>query len=196
VFVRLDAVAAPAYACLLGVYLGDGCLTVYSPTRAVLRISCAAEYPALIADITNAIELVQPGRPVRRVRTPHRCVVLACWSPGWPSLLPQHGPGRKHAREIALQPWQRRITHEHPESFVRGLMHSDGCRFLSRQPRRGRIYTYARYSFSNRSEDIKALLCEHLGRLGIAWSRPNAQQIQIARRADVTRLDGFVGPKG
>jgi hypothetical protein len=75
-------------------------------------------------------------------------------------------------------------------------MHSDGCRFLARQPRRGRVYTYARYSFSNRSEDIKALLCEHLGRLGIAWSRPNAQQIQIARRADVTRLDGFVGPKG
>jgi hypothetical protein len=61
--------------------------------------------------------------------------------------------------------------------------------------RHGRVYRYARYSFANRSDDIKAILCEHLDLLGIAWTRPNAKDIAIARRAGVAQLDRFVGKK-
>jgi hypothetical protein len=31
--------------------------------------------------------------------------------------------------------------------------------------------------------------------IGIEWTRPNTQQIAIATRADVAKLDAFVGPK-
>jgi hypothetical protein len=142
--------AAPFYAYLLGVYLGDGYITVASPTRS---------------------------------------------APDWPKLFPQHGPGRKHLRMIVLHEWQRKITRAYPERLIRGLMHSDGCRFVARQPRRGRVYAYPRYAFSNRSDDIKSILCDHLDLIGVQWTRPNDQQIQIARRADVARLDEFVGAK-
>jgi hypothetical protein len=59
----------------------------------------------------------------------------------------------------------------------------------------GKVYSYARYEFGNRSEDIKRIFCEHLDLLGVGWTRPNAMSIAIARRADVAALDRFLGPK-
>jgi hypothetical protein len=61
--------------------------------------------------------------------------------------------------------------------------------------RRGRSYAHPRCSFSNRSDDIKAVLCEHLDLLGIAWRRASDVNISIARREAVAALDAFVGPK-
>jgi hypothetical protein len=77
----------------------------------------------------------------------------------------------------------------------RGLMHSDGCRFVAAQRVGGKTYRYSRYSFSNKSDDIRAIFCEHVDLLGIGWTRPNASQIAIDRRAEVAKLDEFAGPK-
>jgi hypothetical protein len=71
-------------------------------------------------------------------------------------------------------------------------MHSDGSRFVNRV---GARYAYPRYEFSNRSEDIKAILCEHLDLLGIAWRRRGPYAISVARREAVAALDAFIGPK-
>jgi hypothetical protein len=87
------------------------------------------------------------------------------------------------------------LTHRDPRWLIRGLMHSDGSRYVARQRAHGRIYAYPRYDFCNRSDDIKAILCEHLDLLGLSWSRPNAWKVQVARREAVARLDAFVGPK-
>ena len=58
-----------------------------------------------------------------------------------------------------------------------------------------RLYAYPRYTFTNCSEDIKAILCYHVDLLGIAWRRASARNISIARREAVAALDEFVGPK-
>ena len=113
----------------------------------------------------------------------------------WPAVLPQHGSGPKHTRQIMLQNWQRVITTTQPEALVRGLIHSDGCRYVAHQRANGRTYSYVRYGFSNRSDDIKAILCEHLDLLGVRWTRPNAMDVAVATRADVAKLDAFVGLK-
>jgi len=110
-------------------------------------------------------------------------------------LFPQHGPGRKHERRIVMTRWQRDITAAHPRELLRGLIHSDGCRFVANQRVGRKTYRYTRYSFSNRSEDIKAIFCEHLDLLGIRWTRPNRCDIAIDRRSEVAKLDSFVGPK-
>ena len=101
----------------------------------------------------------------------------------------------KHERRIALAPSQRAITREHPKLFIRGLLHSDGCRFMNTVRRGDRVYAYPRYQFTNRSEDIKTILCEHLDLLGIAWRRASSRNISIARREAVVALDEFVVPK-
>jgi hypothetical protein len=113
----------------------------------------------------------------------------------WPAVFPQHGSGPKHTRQIILADWQRTITSAEPRALVRGLIHSDGCRFIAAQRVGGKTYRYSRYAFSNRSEDIKAIFCAHLDLLGIGWTRPNEMSIAIDRRAEVAKLDAFVGPK-
>lgn len=85
------------------------------------------------------------------------------YSKHWTCLFPQYGPGRKHHRRIALEPWQETVVCMEPQLFLRGLIHSDGCRVVAND--RGRPST--RYHFSNRSEDINQLFCAALDRLGI-----------------------------
>jgi hypothetical protein len=107
----------------------------------------------------------------------------------------QHGPGRKHLRPIELAEWQQRIADCCPREFLRGLIHSDGCRVIACE-RKGRNVRFApRYSFSNRSEDIKNLFCDTCDALGIRWTRPSEKNIAVYRLASVARLDEFVGPK-
>ena len=118
----------------------------------------------------------------------------------WPDLFPQMGPGRKHERPIVLAPWQREIVEAHPWPFVRGLIHSDGCRTVNRFKTRlpsGRVaeYAYPRYFFSNLSADIRGLFCESCEQLGLRWTQSNHRNISISHRTSVALLDENVGPK-
>ena len=56
-------------------------------------------------------------------------------------------------------------------------------------------YEYPRYFFSNLSEDIRDIFCEHCDMLGIRWTQSSARNISVANRAGVATLDQFVGPK-
>ena len=98
------------------------------------------------------MQLLLPGNRVGFIRR-KGCVSVQCYSRQWACLLPQHGPGAKHERTIALEAWQHAITGAHPRELVRGLLHPDGCRFDNVVSRRGRRYAYPSYAFSNRSED-------------------------------------------
>jgi hypothetical protein len=127
-------------------------------------------------------------------------VVVQAGSPFWFVAFPQHGPGKKHQRRIELVEWQREIAHAHARELIRGLLHSDGCRCINRftvdLPRGGlREYAYARYFFSNRSADIRAIFTEHCDLLGIRWSMSNARNVSISHRRSVRLLDEFVGDK-
>lgn len=184
----------PEYAYLLGIYLGDGCIS--RDRRGVwrLRIVADARYPCILEEIARAMEAMFPTK--RAYRLDRRgCVEISMYSKHWTCLFPQHGPGRKHLRPIELADWQRMVVETCPGSLLRGLIHSDGCRILARE-RKGRYVRHApRYHFSNRSEDIKRIFCDTCDLLGIHWTRPNTRGIAIYRLASVARLDEFVGPK-
>jgi len=183
------------YSHLVGLYLGDGHLST-SARSPRLRIFFDSQYPGLIGEAVRTVRRVLPHGHVHvSRRRPDNCVVLSSYSRCWTCLLPQHGPGRKHERTIELEQWQRAITHAHSGAFIRGLLNSDGCRFCNPVTIRGRRYQYPRYLFTNRSDDIKRLFCEHLDLLGIEWRRAGERNISIARRASVARLDALVGPK-
>jgi hypothetical protein len=90
------------------------------------------------------------------------------------------------------------LVNAYPAEFVRGLIHSDGCRATNRiTHRRGdvRTYSYVRYMFSNRSADIRRLFVDACTSLGVE-SRPNNWfSISIARKSSVAILEEIVGPK-
>jgi len=184
-----------SYCRLLGTYLGDGHIAHAARTQ-VLRISCDAAYPRLIADTVDDLRALRPDRAVHvnRRRETGCVVVQASWR-SWSRVFPQHGPGPKHLRAICLTGWQRELTLTHPQAFVRGLINSDGCRYVNRVVVRGRSYAYPSYEFKNASSDIHGLLREHLDLLGIAWRRAGARGTAMTTRDAVARLDEFVGPK-
>jgi hypothetical protein len=185
------------YAYLLGMYLGDGCLSAtHRPGVWALRIFTDARYPRIIDECCQAMEAVLPGKNAHRLhRKGMACIQLSMYSKHWICLFPQHGPGRKHLRRIALEDWQAEIVASHRRQFIRGLIHSDGCRHIACERKRGNVRYAPRYLFSNRSDDIKALFCESCTALGVHWTRPDTKSIAIYRLASVAILDEFVGPK-
>ncbi|MFF4155459.1 transcriptional regulator [Streptomyces sp. NPDC001678] len=187
-----------AYAYLLGLYLGDGCVSRQPSGTYALRIACADAWPGLITACRDAMKSVRPENSVCVVQKPG-CVSVGSTSRHWPCLFPQHGPGKKHERKISLEPWQQQITDTHPWELVRGLVHSDGCRITNWATRtvRGSVkrYEYPRYFFTNKSEDIRRLYTDTLDRLGVSWKQANAQNVSVARKASVALMDTHIGPK-
>jgi hypothetical protein len=190
-----DAPPAP-YAFLLGMYLGDGHIVHNHRGVYRLEIACCEWYPGIVEECTEAVAHVLPSCRVGHRRRPG-VVLVGCYSKHLPCLFPQHGPGPKHRRRIALEPWQEHIAlGEHPDLFVRGLLHSDGWRGTNRvRAMNGSSYEYPRYQFCNHSTDIRELFVRACDRLGVHTRRMNAFNISVARRDSVAVLDRFVGPK-
>ncbi len=187
-----------AYGYLLGLYLGDGCISRGRKGVWVMRISCDDNWPGLQEQCAAALGQVMPANKVGRARAPG-CHFIQSYSKHWPCLFPQHGPGVKHLRPIVLDRWQCEIVEADPRPFLRGLFHSDGCRVtnwtvrpVAGAPKR---YEYPRYFFNNRSEDILGLCTWALDLLDIPWRRNGHWSVSVARREGVAALDAFVGPK-
>ena len=177
------------YSYLLGLYLGDGMLTRAPRNVWRLRISLDQKYTCIVARAKQAIRIV--GDRSAGVIQREGCVELYSNWKHWICLFPQHGPGRKHKRQIVLEPWQERLTVEHPADFLAGLIHSDGCRCINRV--KGRMYP--RYFFSNRSDDIRAMFVAACASVSVECRPDGPRNVSIARRASVAILDRLVGPK-
>jgi hypothetical protein len=189
------------YAYLLGVYLGDGHVTIRPAGRCWLRVFLDRKYPDIVDEVRVAIGLATLGRRIQVYERPDDgvCILQCSWK-RWPEVFPQHGPGRKHERPIVLEDWQREVVEAHPEEFVRGLIHSDGCRTINRFTTKlpsGRVaeYAYPRYFFCNLSADIRALFCWACELLGVRWTQSNPRNISVSHRRSVAVLEGLVGPK-
>jgi hypothetical protein len=200
VFVPYQPPDALSYSYLLGLYLGDGCITGTGTGRQLVIVLDSA-YPEIIEECWMSVQLALQGAHVGRYyRANDRGVRVVTASTRWTEVFPQHGPGRKHERPIVLEPWQREIVDAYPQEFLRGLIHSDGCRTVNRFKTKlpsGRVaeYAYPRYFFSNLSADIRGLFCEYCERLGIRWTQSNHRNISVSHRRSVALLDEFVGPK-
>jgi hypothetical protein len=110
-------------------------------------------------------------------------------------LFPQHGPGRKHQRKIALADWQEQLVGQAPQAFLRGLIHTDGWRGLNRVHVKGKDYAYPRYQFSNRSDEIRKLFTDTCDKLNTEWRQWTRYHVSVAKRESVALLDSFIGPK-
>ncbi|WP_086771300.1 helix-turn-helix domain-containing protein [Streptomyces bobili] len=198
-----DALDSAAYSYLLGLYLGDGHIVQNRVMRVPsLSISCADAHPGLMDECEQAMRSVFPGNSVCRVRR-KGCHEVKLYSKHLWCLFPQHGPGKKHERPITLEPWQQTIVDAQSWDFVRGLIHSDGCRTTNWTEKtiggERKRYEYPRYFFTNVSDDIRNLFTDTLEKLGIEWTHctrnGNPYNISVAKKAHVALLDTHVGPK-
>jgi hypothetical protein len=178
------------YVYLLGLYLGDGYIASHARDVYRLRVVLDLRYPSIIGECERAMQLVVPRNRVARLVRNDSWVEVAAYSRQWPCLFPQHGRGKKHDRRIDLTAWQRALVERDPWPLLRGLIHSDGCRVVNT----GRNWNHPRYAFRNVSADIRAIFCDACELAGLSWTT-SGTTIYVSRKADVARLDEFVGPK-
>ena len=186
------------YVYLLGLYLGDGCISGNRKGVWKLRIFQDQRYRGLISECVLAMSAVTRSRV--SVVPSIGCVEIGAYWKHWVHLFPQAGPGPKWLRRIALEPWQKTLTNAYPAQLIRGLVHSDGCRFLNRikHMKDGTLvgyYAYPRYSFSNNSDDIRLLFTEACDQLNVHWTQTRKYTVSVSRNEDVKFLDRFIGPK-
>jgi hypothetical protein len=117
-----ERLPAASYAYLLGAYLGDGYIVLAPRGVYRLRVACDLLHLNIALWIAHAIEDVRGRRAALQPRLHSRVLDVSSYWKHWPCLFPQHGPGRKHERRIALVPWQQRIVDAHPDQVVRGLI--------------------------------------------------------------------------
>jgi hypothetical protein len=188
------------YAYLLGLYLGDGCISSHPRGVFKLRVSLDNKYPQIITGCRSAIEDLLPDKKLLSGTVACLgCTEVYSYWKHWPCVFPQHGRGPKHLRSIRLRGWQQDIVDAYPHLLLRGLIHSDGCRVMNtvhcRDNSASRTYSYPRYMFTNNSEDIQRIFSDACERYGVSWRQMNWKTIAVSRRADVAKLDRIIGPK-
>ena len=195
-----------AYVYLLGLYLGDGCISAHRRGVYRMRIFLDLKYPGVIDECEAALTEVMPANKVSRLERSGSFadgddpsnVEVSSFSKAWPCLYPQHGPGMKHTRRIWLADWQQDLAERWPEALLRGMIQSDGCRFIN-TGRGG--WRHPRYCFSNVSTDVTSIFCTACDRVGLRWTAAfpsderKAVTIYVSRKDDVARMDEFIGPK-
>lgn len=185
---------AEDYAELLGLYLGDGCISPGART-ARLRITLDSKYRGIIDDARALLERCFPANSVGVVvRDKGGYVDVSVYSSHLSCLFPQHGPGKKHERRLEFEAWQLDLIQAAPWDFLRGCIRSDGCAFVNRTG----PYEYLSYDFSNKSSEIVALftrVCDLVGiQYRLTWYRGSGR-VRINRRSSVERMVAHVGLK-
>lgn len=181
---------------LLGLYLGDGCISP-GPRTCRLRITLDAKYARIVEESRALLERVFCHNRVHVVKRGDNCLDLSVYHAHLPCLIPQHGVGPKHDRELSLELWQLALLVASPWPFVRGCIRSDGCYFVNRTGR----YAYPSYAFNNRSVRITALLGFALRAAGIADyritrdERKRVSYLRVNRRSSVALMEAHVGIK-
>jgi hypothetical protein len=146
---------------LLGLHLGDGCISDGARTR--LRIHLDAKYRRMNEEIKALLRRCFPSNPVGQPAAPKSqwsgrtdtLVILFVYSSHMACLFLQHGPGRKHKRKIELEDWQWALVTASPWRSLRGCIRSDGCAFINRTDiHRPQPYEYLSYHFGNLSKDM------------------------------------------
>lgn len=170
------------YSYILGAYLGDGYIDKQARTYR-LRIFQNSEYQEVIENYVVALTGIFSYNKVG-VYPAHKgkYKTLCVYNKYLPDMFPQHGPGRKHNRDIKLKGWQKEIVVRHPQAFLKGLLDSDGSRYTDRG--------YTMYSFSNVSKDIKKIFCWVCDMLELEYTKSSVQ-IFIRKREHVDKIDAL-----
>ena len=182
------------YVELLGLYLGDGCISESART-ARLRIACDAKYPDIIGDAKALLVRAFPENPVGLVEAHNGTMFfVSVYSSHLGCLFPQHGEGKKHERRILLEGWQSCLVDRAPWSLLRGFIRSDGCVFINRTG----PYEYLSYDFASKSKDIVDLFtraCElvRVEHRVTCWRE--SWRVRINRRGSVQLMLANIGLK-
>lgn len=197
---KSDFVLRQAYAYILGIYLGDGCITLQDEKKKIyrLRITCDAKYPNIINQISDSLKLIMPANKIGFIKRYYQghlsCIDISCYSKLWSDIFSFYRVGRKHTYSIELENWHKEVIKSCTKDFWIGLYQSDGSRFYNKQSKQ------IEYNFTQKSTDITNLFCWACDILNIGYGAywcPSraAYTVSIVKSMDVANIEKFAKPK-
>jgi hypothetical protein len=156
-----------AYSFILAVYLCDGYISRYKTYRAAnIRLFNDLKYQENTKEWAEKLKVLLPENSVNvHKQKSSNSLVVSAHSRKLLDLFPQYGDGCKHNRKLIFCNWQLKIIEEFPEEFIRGCIQSDGC-IYTQVMKNG--YSYKRFNFINKSEDIIDLFLSTLKLINIS----------------------------
>lgn len=182
------------YCYVLGLYFGDGYIDegkyIYR-----MRIVHFREDSSLIKETIRGYLSIFPGHKVQLVPAgDSRAITVYCYSNDIPKAFPNMigKVGRKHENVVGLLDWQKVLISRYPKMFLRGLVHSDGSRYLADSCSK-RIT----YCFVNRSKEFRDHFRYCCSLLNIQPGPTDSayDTIFVNRKASIEILDSFIGPR-
>lgn len=205
-----DSLCGHQYCYLLGLYLGDGYINLQNRKYNVykLRLTQDTKYPILINQFREIISTVLHCKSGIVKRKNSNSVDVYGYSKIIPILFPHIGKGLKHNRKIILTFWQQKLINKFPWEFLKGLIQTDGSRYLQTISGKSEYKQYLKYNFTNCSKDITDFLlhtCNTLQLRPTVHSRNSLRNnrktgaikytVTFNKLEDVNRLEMFIGPK-
>lgn len=172
----LEIAQLPSYSYLLGMYLGDGCISADLDERIASKFRCTA-----VRKVSSPAWPAQSPCCVRAIRLAFAVAVASQSSTHTPT------PGRYCFRSTeGDESISGRLSWSHIQpSFFEGASSPNGCRHR-------RIVAgcnYPAYSFTNHSADILRLFTWACELIGLHPRRTNRVTVSLARRVDVAAID-------
>jgi len=187
--IDIDIIDKKSYSYILGLYLGDGYINKMKRTYR-LRIFLDSRQDLVIKECEENLKKLFPDNKIAILKTIYNSVIISVYSNFIPIIFPQHGLNKKHERNIKLEEFQKIILIS--DFFMKGLFHSDGSFYLSKN-------SYPRYIFTNKSKQIIEMFSDCLLEKGITSrirKRMNEiYDIQIQNKKDVENLYPILGEK-
>jgi len=153
---------------LLGIALGDGNL-VKMPRCLKLRLFCDIKYPILIKKWVKACSEVFPKNKVSVVhRVQSNIDVVYVHSKVLEDMPWSPIAGAKVLQDIRIPKWISEKGYD--VDCIRGLFESDGCIYVQKISKKGKMYRYRRIGFSNSSEGIVAFVKQFLDKHKISFT--------------------------
>lgn len=181
------------YSFILGLYLGDGCITENGRNNSSykLRIAQDNKYPNVISIIQNSLSNFF-GKDSKLING-KGCTHITIYDKYLPIYFPQHGKGFKHDRKIKLNDFQSKNIDD--VELLRGLWLSDGSFYIAKHGK----YEYERYNFTNKSVDLIEIFGCLLDKLDVKYSkrikRNGVWTIEVQNRKYVSILKDILGTK-
>lgn len=181
------------YSFILGLYLGDGCITENGRNNSSykLRIAQDKKYPKTISLIQNRLSSFF-GKESKLV-SGKGCYHITIYDKYLPIYFPQHGKGFKHDRKIRLNDFQLKNIDD--VELLKGLWISDGSFYIAKLSK----YKYERYNFTNKSTDLIEIFSGLLDNLGVKHSKRVKNNgvwiIEIQNKKYVSILRDILGIK-
>lgn len=186
----LEAEKSVRLAELIGILIGDGCLTKYQMSVALSSL-VDLEYAPFVAQL---IEDLFGIRPTLSKRNDSNCILITVSSRLLVEFLNRGGVliGNKIKQNLDIPSW---ILEDEPYTIacLRGIFDTDGCIFQERHKIKDKVYSYPRIAYVSASSCLRVTIRDALFDLGFSPKRRNNRSVNLESFTDVSKYFKIIG---